>query len=337
MCLLIYKNAGVIIPEEHLEEAFDNNSHGAGFTVRVVNEAGQGYLHRERGFFKYQDFIEAYRPFAFNQGIVHFRLATAGLKNEENCHPFEVTRDFHMGHNGIISIAQSISKDHSDTWHYVEQVMKPVHRDLGDDKFFENTALHFLIGQSIGHSKLAFIHADGRHLIINEEAGHWNSKKEPTVWYSNDTYDRPRYKASGFGWGRHKESSFTPSSTASSCSSALPAHYQGRLSEDDEVWGDEETYVQIESVMVSKHEYKLLVRARKNLGSEDWMVKEALECGLTPREILDTTARKDGTSELFAVIYGDGCEMSSFAGAGTDYRTQGSSFAEEDFSPGHNK
>jgi len=343
MCLLIYKHANIVIPEDHLEEAFCNNSHGAGFVVRMVNEAGQGYLHRERGFFKFADFIEAYRPFAANQGIVHFRLATAGKKDEENCHPFEITSDLHMGHNGIISIAQSISKDHSDTWHFVEQVIKPIRDDMGDNKFLANTGLHFLLDQSIGHSKLAFLHADGRYLLINEEAGHWDDKKNPQIWYSNDTYERPRYKAAGYGWDNYKgSSSFSGgwssySSKSTTSSSALPAHYQGRLAEDDDAdWG-RETYVEYEGAIVSKHEYKLLARAMKKLGSDDWLVKEAFECGLTPREILDTVSRSDGANDLFATIYGDGCEMGSFAGTGTEYRTQGSSFSEQDFSPGHNK
>lgn len=305
MCLLIYKNANIIIPEEHLKEAFDNNSHGAGFTVRMVNDDGTSYLHRERGFFKYDDFIEAYRPFASHQGIVHFRLATAGLKNEENCHPFEVTPDLHMGHNGIISIAQSVSKDYSDTWHYNELVCKPVY-DLNNDGFWTCNALHFLLDQSIGSSKLAFLHADGRYLLINEKAGHWDDKKNPQIWYSNDSYEVPRYrsyKVSGFGSGWDSDWSF--SSAKSTWTSKA---------DDTEA--------------VSRKDMKRLERARKKLEEQgnDWLVDEAFDAGMSAADILAQASEIEGAEVLYEFVYGRDMQ--------TSYRTYGDTIAEEDYMPG---
>lgn len=303
MCLLIYKNADIIIPEEHLKEAFDNNSHGAGFSVRMINEDGTSYLHRERGFFKYDDFIEAYRPFAAHQGIVHFRLATAGKKDEANCHPFEVTPDLHMGHNGIISISQSVSKDYSDTWHYVELVVKPIHA-LNPEGFWDTQALHFLMEQSIGGSKLAFLHADGRYLLINESAGHWDDEKNPQIWYSNDTYEVPRYrKVSGFstGW-----SDWSYNSTKST-------------------WTKED-----DAEVASRKDVKRLERARKKLeaSGNEWLVDDAFDAGMSAAEILAQASEIDGASVLYEFVYGDE------AGYARSYRVYGDTIAEEDYMPG---
>jgi hypothetical protein len=299
MCLLIYKTAGSTIPEEHLKEAFDNNSHGAGFTVRMVNEAGEGYLHRERGFFKYSDFIEAYRPFASNQGIIHFRLATAGKKDEANCHPFEVNPAVHMGHNGIISIAQSVSKDYSDTWHYNELVCKPMY-DLNNDGFWTCQALHFLLDQSIGNSKLAFLHADGRFLIINEKAGHWDDVVNPQIWYSNDSYEVPRYRytQTGFGCGGYRAPITGVTSTTSVSFGAA--------------WDDDDD--------ITKKDMKRLVRARAKLAptGNDWLVDDAFDAGMSAAEILAQSSEGElGAEVLWNYIYGNK--------RAEDYRTWGSS------------
>jgi predicted glutamine amidotransferase len=46
--------------------------------------------------------------------VVHFRLATHGMINEENCHPFHLGNDIYLMHNGICS---GLGNDnHSDTY-----------------------------------------------------------------------------------------------------------------------------------------------------------------------------------------------------------------------------
>lgn len=306
MCLLIYKNNNVIIPEDHLKEAFDNNSHGAGFTVRMVNEAGQGYLHRERGFFKYADFIEAYRSFAPNQGIVHFRLATAGKKDEANCHPFEVNPAVHMGHNGIISIAQSVSKDYSDTWHYNELVCKPMY-DLNNDGFWTCRALHFLLDQSIGSSKLAFLHEDGRYLLINEEAGHWDDTVNPQIWYSNDSYTVPRYRyiakqPAGFNCGGdYRSTAITTPAISAGVNWAL----------DDREFDD-------------RKDARRLDRAKAKLApsGNDWLVDDAFDAGMSATLILSHSSEgEEGAEALYAFVYGREGSI--------DYRTWGNSISDQ--------
>jgi predicted glutamine amidotransferase len=305
MCLLIYKKAGCTIPEEHLKEAFDNNSHGAGFTVRMFNEAGEPYLYRERGFFKFDHFLDSYRLFADCEGIVHFRLATAGLKNEENCHPFEVTPNVHMGHNGIINISQSLSKDHSDTWHFVEQVIRPIY--LRDEaRFWDDKQMHFLIDLAIGSSKLVFLHADGRYLIINEGAGHWNT--ENNIWYSNDSYEKPRYRSYSYSSPR---SSYGTGYASYSYPDREPIGFGSSRVETTDCKSDKETPFLDDDYEgwptsfedASKKDLKRLARARRKLKTDDYLVDAAFRKGMTASEILEVASMSNGAEDLWDFVY----------------------------------
>src|SRR5690606_17400792 len=59
MCLAIYKPAGKVVPEEHLEEGFTSNPDGAGYAYI----ADDGKVHYAKGFFKYEDFIKHYNTY----------------------------------------------------------------------------------------------------------------------------------------------------------------------------------------------------------------------------------------------------------------------------------
>ena len=177
MCLAIYKPEGLLIPEDHLEEGFISNPHSAGFAV-----VDDGRIRIFRGFFKYQDFLEAYRPWAFRQALVHFRWATHGSRDVKNCHPFKVTEDLVMIHNGVLDIATTSKPRRSDTWHYVDGVLAPMAQR--DPDFFMRPEIVFMGGQAIDGSKFCFLRADGAYQIWNESDGHWAAG----VWYSNYSY-----------------------------------------------------------------------------------------------------------------------------------------------------
>lgn len=196
MCLAIYKPAGITIPEDHLERGFDSNPHGAGFAY-VDPERG---LVIEKGFFKFKKFIAAWRKVDTLQAVVHFRFATHGKRNEANCHPFPVTPDLCMVHNGIIDIDCSKARKKSDTWHFVEQVVKPF-VGHNPDSFFTCDATRLLVEEYVRGSKLVFLASDGRFSIFNEKLGDWDKG----VWYSNTCY-RAWRTVRGFGSLRGGES-----------------------------------------------------------------------------------------------------------------------------------
>lgn len=177
MCLAIYKPSKAEVDWDALEEGFRSNAHGAGFVT-----AHKGVLEIHKGFFSFDAFREAYLPHAHKQAAIHFRLATHGDRNHANCHPFPVTDEIAMIHNGILPIDTSDAKDMSDTWHYVEYILKPLAADSRD--FYSNSAIKFLGEAAINGSKFVFLRADGDWDIWNQDDGHWKGD----IWYSNKSY-----------------------------------------------------------------------------------------------------------------------------------------------------
>lgn len=184
MCLAIYKPAKVQPDWEAYREGFRSNAHGAGFAV-VDN--GKVLIHK--GFFTFDEFKEAFQVVGDKQAAIHFRLATHGNKDRDNCHPFSVTPDLAMIHNGILPIACNVNKDMSDTWHYAQLILQPLAER--DPDFFVRPEMAFLGSAAISGSKFVFLRADGTHGIWNEDDGHW----EDDAWWSNKSY-----KSLGYWW-----------------------------------------------------------------------------------------------------------------------------------------
>jgi hypothetical protein len=179
MCLAIYKPSKVSADWDALEEGFRCNSHGAGFVT-----VHKGNLTISKGFFTFDEFRAAYLPYERRQAAIHFRLATHGQKNSANCHPFSVTDEIAMIHNGVLPIDTSNEKDMSDTWHYVEYVLKPLADENRD--FYSHGPIKFLGEAAISGSKFVFLRADGDWDIWNQDDGHWAGD----IWYSNKSYVR---------------------------------------------------------------------------------------------------------------------------------------------------
>ena len=178
MCLAIYKPAGVTIPESHLDEAAWSNPHGAGIAYTDGKQ-----VQIIKGFFDGAITIaEKLEPLKDVPALVHFRWSTQGLKDATNCHPFLIGK-WAMIHNGIIP-KMPVDKTYSDTWFYSNKKMLSRIKSNPDWPTTEKANRKMV--REIGASKLAFLHADGRHVIVNEKSGHWKDG----VWYSNDSYVR---------------------------------------------------------------------------------------------------------------------------------------------------
>lgn len=179
MCLAIYKPSGVVLDWDALVEGFKSNGHGAGFAVRVGDS-----LRIYKGFFTFDAFREAFDPFKEHQAAVHFRFATHGEKDTFNCHPFEVTPELALIHNGVLNIKCSLDAKKSDTWHYVEQILKPMAER--DRDFYSRDEVRFLGESAIGSNKFVFLRGDGDYCIWNDDQGHWHQD----AWWSNHSYQK---------------------------------------------------------------------------------------------------------------------------------------------------
>lgn len=179
MCLAIYKPAKCLPDMGALEEGFRCNSHGAGFAV-----AHDGKLTLYKGFFTFDAFRQAFEPFAEDQCAIHFRLATHGKRDQNNCHPFVVTTGLSVIHNGILPIKCNVSEDMSDTWHYNKLILRPMAKR--DPDFFLRSDVRFMGEAAISGSKFVFLRADGEVGIWNEDDGLW----EGGIWYSNRSHHK---------------------------------------------------------------------------------------------------------------------------------------------------
>lgn len=175
MCLIAASKAGVSIPKKYLRNGFRENPHGAGF---MAHKNGKIFLRK--GFTSFKDFWRIFREYQNCDKVVHFRYGNIGKINVENCHPFWVSPDLAMAHNGTISIATKDGK--SDTRTFTELVLQQLNND--DKKFLENPQLTYLIGKAIGNSKLAFLNSAGEIIIINKHLG----VEHENIWFSNNDY-----------------------------------------------------------------------------------------------------------------------------------------------------
>ena len=196
MCLAIYKPADTAADWTSYENGFESNDHSWGFAA-----VQDGSLVVKHGVGKFDEFRHAFEPYATCQAVIHFRWATHGSRTVANCHPFLVARDLAVIHNGIISIKCSVHSDRSDTWHFNELVLKPLHKR--DHDFF--TRPEMIYTQELAHrgNKLCFLRADGTYAIWGEEDGHWETDGH---WYSNRDYQSTWGYGKHYKWDREKSS-----------------------------------------------------------------------------------------------------------------------------------
>lgn len=190
MCVAINKPAGATIPKKVLEACFKQNDDGAGFAVNVVRD-GKTQVEVYKGFFTFGGFWNAWKEWGPEfQAILHFRVATHGRVNEENCHPFltktQDGRTMALVHNGMLAdFERYSSNERSDSRAFVETAIGPLYKKF--PKLLKNRALLGLIERGISYNKIIMLENDGTVAILNKLAGteHDFENGEPKVWFSN--------------------------------------------------------------------------------------------------------------------------------------------------------
>ena len=140
MCVIIYKPAGVKLPDlETLDKAYQRNPHGCGLVSPSAFYKGLSY----NSFKKHLKECSESEPL-----LIHFRFATHGSVRRSNCHPFfdKETNTFFM-HNGIIN------KDQTDSECAFRRILQPYIKQYGlDSEELTGAANHIR-----GYSKFAFM------------------------------------------------------------------------------------------------------------------------------------------------------------------------------------
>lgn len=131
MCVICYTNANDI-SDDDLKKMWDANPDGAGFAY-----ISEGKAHYSKGFLKYDDFLNAL-PENRTYLMLHFRIATHGLVNACNTHPFDILHPEQITgktnrllfHNGIFPVnwvvKKSDSAKYSDTFLLARDILANV-------------------------------------------------------------------------------------------------------------------------------------------------------------------------------------------------------------------
>lgn len=188
MCLLInQKKKAKTLKPGLLKRSYDNNNDGAGFAYANNNKL---VVKKYRDF---ETFNDAYQRLhrkhkATSAFLLHFRIGTHGSSNgTTNVHPFFVNENLVFAHNGVISNVRD-DKKLSDTQVFNNDVLKHI-----KGTWIQDDAILYLIGQSIGHSKLVFLDNNGDFKIVNKHLGHWVGK----TWFSNKSYEENTFDYGG--------------------------------------------------------------------------------------------------------------------------------------------
>lgn len=178
MCIIIYKKEKALLPSyEILKKCFIKNSDGAGFCYVDNNDK----IKIEKGFFDFDIFYNRLLDVQNDKHLlIHMRIATGGLLDKRNCHPFKINNNLCFAHNGVLDseIAKS-NQVFSDTFTFNE-ILKSFNFKLKElnSRYFK----HLLL-QQIQSNKIVFFE-NKKAIILNEELGFW----EDGVWFSNKCY-----------------------------------------------------------------------------------------------------------------------------------------------------
>lgn len=177
MCLLIYKPKDVEIPYEYLLNAEESNPNGSGIAVADGKDI---HIFKDPTWKAYE-LAAKLDTWKGHPALVHFRFSTHGSDTVANTHPMMLPKKWAAAHNGIISNIEC-KEDESDTNAFLRKRIKPIVRR---GMCLTNKRVVEAISSTIGaHNKMAFLHADGRYSIANEESGHWHKG----IWFSNTGY-----------------------------------------------------------------------------------------------------------------------------------------------------
>lgn len=185
MCLLVQQTTASMFSDEFLADVYNKNQDGLG-----VMYAEDSKLH----IFKClpanaAEFIDFYRKHADGKNCVwHARMQTHGDIDFDNCHPYKVTDDVWLAHNGILSTGNAADTSKSDTWHFIHNFIRPAL--IGNPELLTDKAWQKFVGEIIGRSnKFALVRNDGEVVVINAAAG----VNYENAWLSNT-----------YAWSYHK-------------------------------------------------------------------------------------------------------------------------------------
>jgi hypothetical protein len=185
-CIACFKPREVILTKKIMKTCFINNPHGAGIAYASDNNKE---VIVEKGFFHFRKFWHRLQELQINRTmLIHFRVATSGVIDKINCHPWRIDDKHALIHNGVVQHKIGLdSKDFSDTGLFVEHVLKPTFQK--NNKVWKSYSYKWILEKAMGkNNKFVIIDNKENVVIFNEDEGEWHNG----IWFSNDTYKNAR-------------------------------------------------------------------------------------------------------------------------------------------------
>lgn len=173
MCVILVKERGIELPtKDVLESCWKRNPDGAGFMFNDCDKVVimKGFMTFEEFYLRLQTANEFYH--LKEKGLViHFRIATSGLKDKGNCHPYPISNDnldlresfitteLGIAHNGIIRDYNGKDKILNDTQLFIKNDLFEL--NSLDKKFYKNVIFQSMIERLIDGSRLVFLNKKG--------------------------------------------------------------------------------------------------------------------------------------------------------------------------------
>lgn len=204
MCIIIYRPAVHKLDPQTLVNCWNNNSDGWGImhhdpALGVVTERGMDY----------PSFIAAYDKLDGKEIGIHMRIKTHGKIDLANTHPFQVLnrethgREFWIMHNGIIRIEET-DKTKSDTWHYVENELRPML--AAGPGLMEVPAFWRHVDERIGTSKFLMLDGNGNFTTLGRSRG----TDLFGCWFSNNHSHYSAGRGASYYSGAYYHGGYTP-------------------------------------------------------------------------------------------------------------------------------
>lgn len=187
MCVILVKEKGIELPTKKvLKCCWERNPDGAGFMFNDYDKVVimKGFMTFEEFYLRLQTANEFYH--LKEKGLViHFRIATSGLKDKGNCHPYPIsddnldlrksfiTTELGIAHNGIIRSYNGKDKILNDTQLFIKNDLFEL--NSLDKKFYKNVIFQSMIERLIDGSRLVFLNKKGEIIKLGK-------------WFHNGNY-----------------------------------------------------------------------------------------------------------------------------------------------------
>ena len=228
MCLLVVCKPNATPKREELTQGACSNPHGYGFAIvvgdKIITERSMSAKK------SIKRFLELREQYPEGYAMWHARYATHGVKNEANCHPFQVGGDplSYVAHNGVLDTFIESGDKRSDTRVFAEDTLPKI----GGVSALNDENIYRMVESWATGSKIAVLSvnpaAQYQLYLINEKSGHWDDNG---VWWSNNGYKKPVYAPISYA------------TTYIGGTPVDPITDDGYYTEDKEFWEKQEKYM----------------------------------------------------------------------------------------------